>query len=281
MISEEKRLEPLVIANGTDGVKMEDGVVIPAGPKGHELDNECHGFWKFPRDCEPEKFNCEYFASWQVVGKGDAVNFHIETNNTATWTGIGFSNDQKMSQTDAVIGWVDKTGRPFLMDTWINGYSAPKLDDRQDLYNASGKISNGLTILDFSRKRDTSDDNDLAFSEEQCLYLMFPLNGGIFNPVNKKIRKHDSTPVVTDTRVCVKSCPQLFENLFNDASTPAPERVAYGAAFKLTNLASAFKIPESGTQEYNDLTKSITDNFNGMLKGVGGFYKTDVVNFEM
>ena len=85
------------------------------------------------------------------------MRWHIETTNTQTWTGIGFSNDEHMSQTDAIIGWVDKQGRPFLMDTWINGYSSPKLDDQQDITNTSGRIEKGVTVLEFTRKRVTRD----------------------------------------------------------------------------------------------------------------------------
>lgn len=61
------------------------------------------------------------------------------------------------SQTDAILGWVDQAGRPFLMDTWINGYSAPLLDTEQDIHNASGHIAEGITTLSFSRKRITQD----------------------------------------------------------------------------------------------------------------------------
>uniref|UniRef100_A0AAG5DA54 Microtubule-associated protein tau n=1 Tax=Anopheles atroparvus TaxID=41427 RepID=A0AAG5DA54_ANOAO len=266
---------------GLDAKASTDGdTIVPAGPVGHELDNECHGFYKFPRTCDPKQANCEYFLSWQIVSRGEAVHFHLETKNTATWTGVGFSDDQKMSQTDAIIGWVDKSGRPFLMDTWINGYSAPKLDDRQDLYNASGAIQNGRTVLDFTRKRITGDESDLAFTEDRCLYLMFPIEGGAFNPVNKKLGKHGSVPVVTDTRVCMKSCAKMFEQLQTIAATPAPDRVAYGASIKLTNLASGFQVPDSGTPEYRDLSKSVADTFNGVLKEVSGFHGTDVVDFE-
>lgn len=35
---------------------------------------------------------------------------------------------------------------------------------------------------------------------------MFPVLGGAFNAVNKKIRKHESVPVISSTRVCIKSC---------------------------------------------------------------------------
>lgn len=62
------------------------------------------------------------------------------------------------SQTDAVLGWVDKSGRHFLMDTWIGGYTSPQLDTSQDIYNKTGKIENGMTILSFVRKRSTSDE---------------------------------------------------------------------------------------------------------------------------
>lgn len=67
----------------------------------HLLDNNCMGYWRHPRDCVPEKFNCEYYVSWQTVGKGDEMRFRIQTTNTKYWTGIGFSDDEKMSQTDA------------------------------------------------------------------------------------------------------------------------------------------------------------------------------------
>lgn len=85
------------------------------------LDNNCEGHWKHPRTCQPDKFNCEYYAEWRTIGKGDEFRFRIQTTYTKTWTGVGFSDDEKMSQTDAIIGWVDQNGRPFLMDTWING----------------------------------------------------------------------------------------------------------------------------------------------------------------
>lgn len=86
------------------------------------------------------------------------MRWYIETTNTQTWTGIGFSDDDKMSRTDAIIGWVDRNGRPFIMDTWINGYSPPRLDDRQDISNASGRIEKGVTILEFTRKRMSNDE---------------------------------------------------------------------------------------------------------------------------
>jgi hypothetical protein len=61
------------------------------------------------------------------------------------------------SQTDAILGWVDKNGRAFFMDTWIGGYTSPLLDTSQDIYNTSGRIQDGVTTLSFTRKRLSSD----------------------------------------------------------------------------------------------------------------------------
>lgn len=171
------------------------------------LDNDCYGHWKYPSSCSPQEHSCEYYATWETVGRGDEMRWHIETSNTQTWTGIGFSADQRMSQTDAIIGWVDgRTGRPFLMDTWVLGYAPPKLDDRQDIYNASGRIEKGVTILEFTRKRVSNDEQDLSFTDDNCLYLFFPVLGGAFNVVNKKTRKHEQVPPISAQRVCIKSC---------------------------------------------------------------------------
>lgn len=56
-----------------------------------------------------------------------------------------------------MIGWVDKAGRPFVMDTWINGYTMPVVDTSQDLVNTTGSTVDGLTTLSFMRKRSTGD----------------------------------------------------------------------------------------------------------------------------
>lgn len=250
----------------------------------HMLDNDCRGFWKHPRDCVPDKHNCEYFARWETIGRGDEMRFHIETTHTNTWTGIGFSDDRKMPQTDAIIGWVDKNGRPFLMDAWMSGYQNPIIDspsNKQDIYNTSGRIDNGVTTIEFTRKRETKDKaHDLSFTDEHCLYLVFPIQGGGFHEVNKKIRKHEQTPVVTESRVCIKSCGKELEEEFLATSTVAPDRLIYSVGVKLTNLAQSFVVPKKGSPEFDLLAGKVAESFNGVLNDIPGYYKTDVQMFN-
>uniref|UniRef100_A0A1B0CTC1 Putative drebrin n=1 Tax=Lutzomyia longipalpis TaxID=7200 RepID=A0A1B0CTC1_LUTLO len=247
------------------------------------LDNDCWGHWRYPYNCSPENNTCEYYARWETIGRGDEMRFHIETSHTDTWTGIGFSEDDKMPQTDAIIGWVDKAGRPFLMDMWIVGKQSPILDSpphRQDIYNTSGRIQNGVTILEFTRKRISDDTHDLSFTDTHCLYLMFPIVGGSFNAVNKKIRRHEQTPIVTDTRVCIKSCGKELENLYNVSPTSAPDRLVYAVGIKLENLAESFEAPQKGSPEFDNLANTIRTSFNSILEEIPGYYMTDVKEFE-
>lgn len=80
----------------------------------------------------------------------------------------------------------------------------------------TGRIIDGVTTLSFSRKRNTNDPKDWAFTDDQCLYMMFPVKGGAFNSVNKKIRKHEVVPVVSAERICIRSCGNgtLFTTVF-------------------------------------------------------------------
>lgn len=166
------------------------------------------------------------------------------------------------------------------MDTWIQGYSAPLLDESQDVSAISGSINNGVTILDFTRKRFTDDKQDLSFTDEQCLYMMFPVKGGAFNAVNKKTRKHDDVPIVTENRICIKSCGLDSVNYIGESTTPAPNRLAYAVAMKLINLADGFEPPKKGSQEYQDLSQTIQNTFNGVLGDIPGYYKLEDINFN-
>lgn len=62
-----------------------------------------------------------------------------------------------------ILGWIDPTGRVFVGDMWAIGYTAPKLDANQDVTNTSGSADDGKTILSFTRKRITSDKNNVRF----------------------------------------------------------------------------------------------------------------------
>jgi len=92
------------------------------------------------------------------------------------------------------------------MDSWLQAYEAPPLDPIQNLFNQTAWRENGITTLKFSRPRQTGDSRDYQFSDVNCPYFIFPVMGGVFNAVNKRIRKHESTPVISDRRICIRSC---------------------------------------------------------------------------
>ena len=47
---------------------------------------------------------------------------------------------------------------------------------------------------------------DLQFTDNKCLYLVYPVKGGAYNPVSKKIKKHESIPVISAQRICIRNC---------------------------------------------------------------------------
>ncbi|CAG2118561.1 unnamed protein product [Medioppia subpectinata] len=73
-----------------------------------ELDSEllCKGEWKFPNKCNT--YNCDYKASWEYIDDNDEIMFTISTKNRNKWTGIGFSENQAMPETDAILGLVEE-----------------------------------------------------------------------------------------------------------------------------------------------------------------------------
>ncbi|XP_078043273.1 DOMON-like domain-containing protein nahoda isoform X2 [Augochlora pura] len=231
----------------------------------------CHGEWHYPRRCSPENGTCEYSIQWSYKSRKDQLSFVISTTHTNSWTGVGFSDDEKMSQTDAVLGWVDdKSGRAFLMDTWISGYNAPLLDPSQDIYNTGGSKADGVTTLRFSRKRVTKDNKDLSFTDDHCLYMMYPVKGGVFNAVNKKIRKHDAVPVISSERICIKSCG---DEELEDMTTPAPPRLHYNVEVKLVNLGDGFTAPTPGSSDFEVISNTISDSFGPVFENLPGYYQ--------
>lgn len=174
------------------------------GDHASESITDCKGEWKYPSKCSG--YGCDYKAIWEYVDDLDEIMFTVSTKNRNKWTGIGFSSDKSMPGTDAVLGLVEESGRFFLMDTYLRSYSAPPLDQVQNIHNMSVWRENGITTLQFNRKRRTGDRSDFQFSDLNCPYFVFPVQGGVFNAINKRLRKHEETPIVSSHKICVKSC---------------------------------------------------------------------------
>ena len=76
-----------------------------------------------------------------------------------------------------MIGFVESNGRKWIMDMWTTGYLAPILENSQDLSKTEGKIEDGILTLKFSRPRNTNDNQDVAFTDDKGLYMIFPVKG--------------------------------------------------------------------------------------------------------
>lgn len=235
----------------------------------------CGGSWQYPKHCSVENRTCEYAIRWNYRAKKDEMSFVISTTNTNSWTGVGFSDDDKMTQTDAVLGLVDNpngTVRVFVMDTWMSGYNPPLLDPSQDIYDTSGLIEDGVMTIRFSRKRITKDTTrDLSFTDDHCLYMMYPVKGGMFDAVSKKIRKHRAPPMVSRRRICIRPCGA--EDVDDVTTPPAPPRLYYDVEVKLVNLGDGFVAPSQGTPDFEMISNRISDSFGPVFSNLPGYYK--------
>lgn len=67
------------------------------------------------------------------------------------WTGIGFSFDGLMINSDAIIITVDKDSSIAVTDQFSTNYGRPLVDQSQDIFNISTYYVNGNLYANFSR----------------------------------------------------------------------------------------------------------------------------------
>ncbi len=241
----------------------------------------CGGEWKYPRTCEPGTTECEYFASWRYDENTDSIDFVVQSTAQDRWTGIGFSDNPAMAQSDVVIGYVENSGRVYMRDMWTTSYLAPIVDPSQDLKNREGYVEDGITTLKFSRKRNTGDGkHDVSFTDDKGLFLIFPVKGGKYNAANGKIKKHEHTPTASSERVFIKPC-RNEDGTPTFTTTPRPAQVMYGAKVKFVNLGDNFRLPTKGSREYTSLKDRIARALTSTtLSQVPGFEEIVIEKFR-
>ncbi|TRY75553.1 hypothetical protein TCAL_06383 [Tigriopus californicus] len=284
-----KKNRGVVLMNFFDEIKQSIGA-----DSGETL-GFCGGEWKYPRDCNPEDKSCDYRAQWRYEENKDLIHFTVRSNDPTKWTGIGFSETPQMSQTDVVVGFVEANGRARVMDMWTSSYLSPVLDRSQDLINPKASVEDGILTMEFTRKRDTGDSGkDVAFSDDQGFYMIFPVKGGDFNGANRKIRKHEQTPTPSGQRIFIKACRnetnfnfQQHLNLILDdgtptfTTTPRPAQLRYQAKVKFIELGDKYQLPVSGSREYTELKTRISRAMKGtMISQVPGFQEIVINKFR-
>ena len=61
-----------------------------------------------------------------------------------------------------------------------------------------------------SSHRFCSLSQDLSFTEDECLYMLFPVKGGTYLKRSQRFSKHVQTPIVSSEKICIKSCGEYM-----------------------------------------------------------------------
>uniref|UniRef100_A0A914WJF5 DOMON domain-containing protein n=1 Tax=Plectus sambesii TaxID=2011161 RepID=A0A914WJF5_9BILA len=201
----------------TEATDATGAPTAPGAPvAGHSevVGDVCYGDWRWPAGCR----DCDYRVSWNYLDDTDEIEFSIETRApTNWWTGIGFSSTGTMTQADMIIV-KSQNGALSLHDMYSEGYTVPRDDADQNVYTPTviGTHVNGVLRAQFTRKRDTGDTvSDHRFTDATCYKFLFPVSGGRLDE-NGQISKHITTPVVSEKKVCVRSCvkPQTTKGIY-------------------------------------------------------------------
>ncbi|KAK6188307.1 hypothetical protein SNE40_004509 [Patella caerulea] len=226
--------------------------------------SSCNGRW--PSTCN----SCNLEATWVFDAATDSIKFTIKArlNGQKKWVALGFSADTSMPNSDAVVGWVEN-GQVTVTDRWMTAKSLPVQDTKNDITDVSGDVTNGVTTISFTRKRDTGDTQDFQFTDTQCGYMFYAMGGSYNN--DGSFGKHATTPVVSSQKICIRSC--------DIQSTTPPVLLKTNVEVKLEQTFDSDYL-DINTEKYQTLAKTMEDWANGVMSSVDGFKSVTVSGFR-
>jgi len=139
----------------------------------------------------------------------------------------------------------------------------------------TGRYRDGLVQISFIRKVVTNDASyDVPLDE--CKFFLFPVEGGTYNAVNKKIRKHEKVPIVSAERVCI-SRPKRCHPL----APKKPAEIRYEFDIKLTGgLGDNWQPPKQGSEDFQLLENRIKRDLESELKSIEGFNRIGLTGIK-
>ncbi|ESP05236.1 hypothetical protein LOTGIDRAFT_152053 [Lottia gigantea] len=228
-----------------------------------DLSTSCNGNW--PTECD----NCDLEVSWVYNEDTDDISFTMKArlNEESKWIGVGFSKDKNMANSDAIIGWVDN-GQVHVSDRWMTGQVQPQKDAKDDIKNKRGIVENGVTTITFDRARDTGDSSDLAFTDNQCLYMFYAVGGG-YKSSDESITKHGNTPTVSSSKICIRSCDVVASG----TSLISTVEVTFNNQYDS-------KLSDRASDEFKNLERTMKEWMDMVFKSLPGYLETKILQFK-
>ncbi|XP_039268430.2 uncharacterized protein LOC120343320 [Styela clava] len=154
-----------------------------------------------PKDCTE---NCNYVARWRYRKSTGMVQFTITAKVALQqWAAIGFSDDQNMVNTDAVVVWMDNASNPpTVTDRYITARTPAgvALDGGTPTTSVvGGSYNNGQMTVEFTRPLKSTDDNDLGL--DTCRFFLYAWGGN----VNGNDLTYHSSRETSTQKICIDS----------------------------------------------------------------------------
>ncbi|XP_068696487.1 uncharacterized protein [Montipora foliosa] len=113
-------------------------------------------------------------ASWTFNETSDTFEFLVDVRATG-WVGFGFSLNPPpgMMNYDVAVGGVLSNGSAYLQDYYTREQSRPTPEQNQDFMLINATEQNQVTTLAFSRKRNTTDPEDIAIQRGMPVFLVW------------------------------------------------------------------------------------------------------------
>jgi hypothetical protein len=119
-----------------------------------------------------------FLVDYSVDEKAGTITFKLDVA-TKGWFGVGFSNDGYMPNSDVIMCYIDSNGKPVVVDAFARSRNVPDADTSlgttSDINNVSGSISNGRSVIQFSRKLDTGDKYDYIIKKDQSVQVIIAI----------------------------------------------------------------------------------------------------------
>lgn len=136
----------------------------------------------------------------------------------------------------------------------------------------TGKYRDGIVQWSFIRKVKTSDSKDVSLDE--CRFFLFPVEGGTYNHVNKKIRKHEQLPIASSEKICIpRECRPV--------RVQKDPELKYEFDIKLTGgLGNNWRPPRKDSEDFKHLENRIGTELSSELKNIKGFKRLQLSDIK-
>uniref|UniRef100_A0A915IDF5 DOMON domain-containing protein n=1 Tax=Romanomermis culicivorax TaxID=13658 RepID=A0A915IDF5_ROMCU len=218
---------------------------------------KCKASYGSPKGCVDD--SCAYFVEWGFEGEHLSIKLEA-TMQPGTWTGVGFSEDGFLNNSNIVVAILNGNNAIELTERFVDRELRLIINRDQNIFDIKNAFKNGrlLSSLKLSLTSYYNQETRI-YQSSKCFYILYPISGGKLSDSGEILPFAGNVEVERSDEVC--GCRKITTSSPEDTKPKGRGKNDHTGMHTVTTYSLKLKLLKPSDQTKDETIRDVLKRF--------------------